>query len=168
MSKSYDACQRKVEDGRAAGASAGKSYMSVRSFFDTNILVYTDDRDSPDKQERALALLEERRLDGTGVLSTQILGEYFVASTRKLGVPVVIARRKVELFSHYDVILLYVDDVLAVIDLHRLHQIPFWDGLVIRAAQQGGCSVLYTEDFQHGRRFDGLEIVNPFLSSHGD
>ena len=53
-------------------------------------------------------------------------------------------------------------DILAAIDLHRLHKLSFWDALVVRAAQQAGCTVLYSEDMQNARQVDGLRIVNPF------
>ncbi|MBA2563849.1 MAG: PIN domain-containing protein [Gemmatimonadetes bacterium] len=136
--------------------------MSARSFLDTNVLVYTDDADAPVKQSRALELLHRTRLDGSGVLSTQILQEYFSAATRKLGVPARLARRKIELFARFDVVLVDLSDILGAIDLHRLHQISFWDSLVIRAALRSGCSLLYTEDLQPALRIEGLEIVDPF------
>ncbi len=136
--------------------------MSVRSFLDTNVLVYTDDHDAPERQCAALDLLERARLDGWGVLSTQVLQEYFVASTSKLGVPVEIARRKVELFGRLDLVLLELSDIVAAIDLQRLHGFNFWDALVVRAAKQAGCAVLLTEDLQHGQQIDGLEIIDPF------
>lgn len=139
--------------------------MSVRSFLDTNILVYTDDHDAPEKQARSLELLEQARQEGWGVLSTQVLQEYFAATTRKLGVPPDIARRKVELFSRLDLVIIDLQDILAAIDIHRLHGTGFWDALVIRAARTAGCSVLLTEDLQHGQRIDGLEIVNPFRTA---
>jgi predicted nucleic acid-binding protein len=139
--------------------------MSARSFFDTNILVYTDDHDAPAKQGRALQLFEEARLGGWGVLSTQVLQEYFAASTRKLGVPAAVARRKVEIFARLDLAILDLSDIIAAIDLHRLHGFGFWDGLIVQAARRAGCSILLTEDFQHGARIDGIEIRNPFLES---
>jgi predicted nucleic acid-binding protein len=71
--------------------------MSARSFFDTNILVYADDDDAPAKQRRARDLVYEHRRGGTGVVSLQILQEYFVTLTRKLKLDAQIARRKVEL-----------------------------------------------------------------------
>ena len=111
----------------------------------------------------ALALFEEARRTGAGVVSTQVMQEYFVTATRKLGVPVDVARRKVELFARLRLVVIDLADVLAAIDLHRLHQIAFWDALVVRAAQRANCSVLYTEDMQHGRRIDRLSILNPFL-----
>ncbi len=137
--------------------------MSVRSFFDTNILIYTDDHDAPDKQARALDLVEEARLGGWGVLSTQVLQEYFAATTRKLGVPAAIARRKVEIFARLDLAILDLSDIIGAIDLHRLHDFSFWDGLIVQAARRSGCAVLLSEDFQHGARVDGIEITNPFL-----
>ena len=136
--------------------------MSARSFFDTNVLAYTDDLDSPEKRAQALDLLEAARRGGFGVVSTQVLQEYFVVATRKLGVSAPIARRKVELLSRLDTVLLDVSDVLAAVDLHRLHKLSFWDALVVRAAQEAGCRVLYSEDLQHGWRLDDLEVLNPF------
>ena len=53
-------------------------------------------------------------------------------------------------------------DILGAIDLHRLHNLSFWDALVIRSAKQSGCTVLFSEDMQHARDIDGLQIVNPF------
>lgn len=136
--------------------------MSDRSFFDTNVLVYTDDASSPAKKQRALELLEEERRSGTGVLSTQVLVEYFSAATRKLGVDPRIASRKVELFARFQVVLLDVELIQRAIELHRLHSISIWDALVVRAAQAARCRVLYTEDLQTGWRPEGLAVLNPF------
>lgn len=136
--------------------------MSVRSFLDTNVLVYTDDGDAPSKQEAALDLVESAGFGGWGVVSTQVLQEYFAVATRKLGLPADIARAKVEIFGRLDVATTDVPAILGGIDIHRLHGVGFWDGLIIQAARAAGCRILYTEDLQHGRLFDGLEVVNPF------
>ncbi|MGA2905771.1 MAG: PIN domain-containing protein [Candidatus Korobacteraceae bacterium] len=136
--------------------------MSVRSFFDTNVLIYTDDKAFPAKQRLALELLAEHRRQRTGVLSLQVLQEYFVAVTRKLHLEARIARRKVELFAEFDVATPEVTDILAAIDLHRLHGLSFWDALILRAATQTGCSVLLSENMQDARAIDGVQIVNPF------
>lgn len=139
--------------------------MSVRSFFDTNVLVYSDDQDSPEKQRRALELLAEHRRAKTGVVSMQVLQEYFVTVTRKLQVEARIARRKVELLAEFDVAAPDVADILAAIDLHRLHRFSFWDALVVRSAKQAGCKILFTEDLQDTREIDGLRVVNPFAKA---
>ncbi len=104
----------------------------MRSFFDTNVLVYTDDKGTPAKQRQALELVAEHRRAGTGVVSLQVLQEYFVTVTRKLHVDARIARRKVELLAEFDVATPNVADILAAIDLTRLHSFSFWDALVLR------------------------------------
>src|SRR5580698_3780321 len=122
-----------------AGASIETKSMTVRSFFDTNVLVYTDDKAATAKQRRALDLIAEHRSAGTGVVSLQVLQEYFVTATRKLRVDPATARRKTELLAEFHVVIPEFADVLAAIDLHRLHGFSFWDALVIRAATQAGC-----------------------------
>jgi predicted nucleic acid-binding protein len=139
--------------------------MTARCFVDSNILLYADDRSAGPKRERARELIEEVMSTGTGVLSLQVLQEYFAVATKKLGVPAAGARQRIELLSRLDVVILGVEDILMAIDLHRLHQFSIWDALVIRAALNAGCRVLYSEDLQDGRRIDGLEIVNPFKGS---
>jgi len=137
--------------------------MSDRSFFDTNILVYADDKAAPAKQRRAIELVALHRRAGTGVLSLQVLQEYFVTVTRKLRVDAQIARRKVELLAEFDVVAPDLDDILAAIDLHRLLGFSFWDALVLRTAKEAACTVLLSEDLQPGRTIDGVQIVNPFV-----
>jgi predicted nucleic acid-binding protein len=134
-----------------------------RTFFDTNILVYTDDRANPAKQKRALDLLDEHKQMESGVISLQVLQEYFVTVTRKYGLDPADARRKVELFAAFDVMEPVLSDVLAAIDLHRLHGFSYRDALIIHCAKQTGCRELLTEDLQHGQVIDGVRIVNPFL-----
>jgi predicted nucleic acid-binding protein len=104
----------------------------------------------------------EHRRARTGVVSLQVLAEYFVTVTRKLRVDAAIARRKVELRAEFDVAVPEFADILAAIDLHRLHGFSFWDALILRAAKQAGCIVLFSEGPQPSREIDGVRIVNPF------
>ena len=99
-----------------------------------------------------------------GVVSTQVLQEFFVITTRKLGVPAEAARRKVELLGRFDVVTLQLELILGAIDLCRLYGLSFWDALVIRAASAAGCPRLLTEDLQHGRIIDGVRVENPFVA----
>lgn len=133
-----------------------------RSFIDTNVIVYADDRSAGAKGERARHLLHELVGARQGVVSTQVLQEYFVVATRKLGVAPEVARRKIELLSTLDVVRPEVTDVLAAIDLTRLRSISFWDALIVRAAENAGCAVLLSEDLQHGESISGVRITNPF------
>ena len=136
--------------------------MSANSFFDTNIFLYADDTRFPDKQKKAVDLIEEHWRNGSATISLQILQEYFHGATSKLSLPVEKAREKVELISAFRLAILRPPDLLSAIDIHRLHKISFWDALVVRAAQQTGCRVLFSEDMQQGRDFDGVRVVNPF------
>ena len=97
------------------------------------------------------------------MVSLQVLQEYFVTITRRLQVDAQLARRKVELLAELDVAIPDISDILAAIDLHRIHGFSFWDALIMRTAQQTGCRVLLTEDLQHDRVVDGVRVINPFL-----
>ena len=136
--------------------------MSARSFLDANVLVYTDDHDAPEKRRMALDLFSELRRSGRGVLSTQVVQEYFAAATRKLGVDAEIARRKVEIFARLELVRVGLPTILGGIDLHRLHRWSFWDSMIVRAALDARCAVLYSEDLGTSKRVEGLESVNPF------
>jgi predicted nucleic acid-binding protein len=137
--------------------------MNGLAFFDTNILVYTDDESSPDKQTRAIELFMDRQRQGLAVISLQVLQEYFVAVTRKLGVDAELAQQKVQILSRGRVVRFAENDVIASIELHRLTRISFWDAMIVHAARIAGATKLYTEDLQHGSTIGGVSIVNPFL-----
>jgi predicted nucleic acid-binding protein len=136
---------------------------SSRTFLDTNILVYSDDPRDPAKQRKAVTLIKENLLLRTGVISLQVIQEYFVSATGKLKLCAELAKRRVEVFARFYVAEPKVDDILAAIDLHRLHGFSYWDALILRCAKQAGCRVVLSEDMQHGRVVDGVRIVDPFL-----
>ena len=136
--------------------------MTAPYFVDTNVLVYADDRSAGVKRDRARELIRSALRDGRARLSTQVLAEYFAVATRKLGLASATARRRVEIYAALSVFRPAVDDLLAAIDLHRLHGLSIWDALVVRSARASGCRVLYSEDLQHGRSFDGVLVVDPF------
>jgi predicted nucleic acid-binding protein len=139
--------------------------MSEMAFFDTNILVYSDDDLSPEKQARATRLIEDYRRRDAAVISLQVLQEYFATITRKLGVDPELAQRKVEMLARGNVVRFDSRDVIAAIELHRLTRISFWDAMIVHAARLAGASVLYTEDLQHGAVLGGVPVVNPFLKA---
>lgn len=141
----------------------GKSLRASSAFLDTNILVYHDDSRDPAKQKLALNLITDHLRNRNGVISIQVLQEYFVAVTRKLGFDASLAKRKIEVFANFRVVEPGVSDILAAVDLHRLHRISFWDALVLQSARGAGCNIIFTEDMQHGQVIDGVQIVNPFL-----
>ncbi len=136
--------------------------MSAREFLDTNVLVYAHDGADLTKRGRAREVVRRLLRERNGVLSVQVLQEFFAAATRKLGMPSETARQHVLTYARFDVVSLSVPDVMAAIDLHRLHQFSIRDALIVRAALNGACTTLHTEDMQTGRLVETLEIVNPF------
>lgn len=134
----------------------------ARSFLDTNILLYSDDRFDARKNRIAVDLLVDLRLAHAGVISTQVLQEYIVNAVGKLNLDVMVVRRRVELFAKFDIVIPSVEMILAAIDLQRLNSLSFWDAMIVQAARVSGCEILLSEDMQHGQTLAGLRIVNPF------
>lgn len=138
--------------------------MSAREFLDTNVLIYADDARDPRKRTRARELIRRLLRERRGVLSLQVLQEFFAAATRKLGMRSEDARRRVVEYSRFDVVTLGAADLVAAIDLHRLHHLSIWDALIVRAALNGACTTLLTEDMQPGLVIEKLAFRNPFAS----
>jgi predicted nucleic acid-binding protein len=136
--------------------------VSSRVFLDTTVLVYADDADSGDKNRTAQDILAEAISNRTGVISNQVLQEYFITATRRLGVAPETARRKIELLGTLDIVRIQLTHILEAIDTTRLYSISFWDALIIRCAVFAGCSRLFTESLQHDQVIAGICIENPF------
>lgn len=141
--------------------------MSVRSFFDSNVLVYTDDAEADDKRERALELWQAHRQANHAVISVQVLQEYFRVTTGKLAVDPAVAIEKLMLFSRADVVQAGSADVIAAARLSVEQRLSFWDAMIVQMALVADCALLYSEDLQEGRRFAGLRVVNPFRRDSG-
>ena len=140
--------------------------MSVeRCFVDTNVLIYLFDNDSPGKQARAQALFDKEK--DRIVLSTQVLGEFYVNVARKLEQPLPqdAAARAVVDFSRFDVQSVTAELVLAAVRRSRSSLLSYWDSLIVETARNAGAEILFTEDLQHGQEIDGLRIVNPFVNA---
>lgn len=136
--------------------------MNGRFFIDTSVLVYANAADVPVKRTVARGILEDALSSGMGCLSTQILQEFFVAVTRKLGVDADHARRQLEILGGLPTVVVDRELVLGAVDLHRLHRISFWDALVVRSAAVARCATLLTEDLAHGAVIDGVRVMDPF------
>lgn len=136
-----------------------------REFVDTNVLVYAFDASAGAKQAGAQRLVERLWTTGTGCLSVQVLQEFFVIVTRKVAEPLSIddAASRVREFATWKIFVPSVDDVLAAIALHQQAQLSFWDAMVVEAATQSGCHVLWTEDLNDGQLLRGVRVRNPFL-----
>ncbi len=138
--------------------------MSADVFVDTNVFVYLFDGDAPAKQEKAREILEVAGRSGRLALSTQVLQEFYVTVTRKLGDPLseLEALDTVRRLSAFHVVQIDAPMVVDSIELSQRHQTSLWDGLIIQAALSAGCARLLTEDLQDGWVVKGLRVENPF------
>ena len=134
------------------------------TFVDTNVLVYAHDRSESRRQAVAQALLGALWRNRTGILSTQVLQEFYVVVTRKSDPPMrrVAAREIVALYGEWPIVQLDVALILAASQLEERHGLSFWDALIVEAARCSGATVLLTEDLQSGREIGGVRIENPF------
>jgi len=135
-----------------------------RVFVDTNILVYAYDSSAGIKNREARKILADLWASGLGVLSTQVLQEFFVTVTRKLPkfMDPGIARDVVRDLLNWEVVTVDGDTILDAIDLYRSQGWSFWDSLIIAAAGKGGCTLLLSEDLLSGQRVGKVTIRNPF------
>ena len=133
-----------------------------KSFIDTNVLIYAQDPRSPAKQQRSRELLGSLEHDGSGVLSTQVLQEFYVITTSRFALPPLVAKRMVQELQIFEVVPVAPHLIERAIDTSILNQISFWDGLIVAAAESAHCSLLLTEDLNNGQMIDGVRVENPF------
>lgn len=137
----------------------------MKSFADSNLLVYAFDPREPGKQRIAQGIVAERGPVGGLTISTQVIQEFFAALTGKLRSLVAedVAQAAVETLFTYPVVVNDPPLIRAAIHRRQRDRLSFWDSLVIESALSARCDELLTEDLQHGRRFDSLTVHNPFL-----
>lgn len=136
--------------------------MSVDCFLDTNVLVYavSSAPDDAGKQARALELISQADFG----VSAQVLQEFYVTVTRKIRVPLEPQQALAFLDELRVLPIAWPDYALIVSGIeHSLrHQISFWDGTIVAAAEALGSPILYSEDFSHGQKYGAVRAVNPF------
>jgi predicted nucleic acid-binding protein len=140
--------------------------MSGRSFLDTNIFVYSLDRSAPQKAAKAARLIREALAAHNGVVSYQVVQEFFNVALRRF-TPAMTAPEAEQYLATVLRPLLAVHSSAALyteaLRLHGQGGVSWYDALIVVAAQQSGCDTLLSEDLQHGRRFGSVRVVNPFL-----
>lgn len=136
----------------------------MKTFVDTNVLVYAYDRGAGEKHERARALLESLWKSGSGALSVQVLQELYVNVRRKARRPVSAesARALVEDYLAWNPVINDGALLLAALDIETRYRLSFWDAMIVAAAEQAGAATLSSEDFNDGQTFERVQVVNPF------
>jgi len=142
----------------------------VKTFVDTNILVYAHDTGAGPRHAAAKALVAELWDSRTGSLSTQVLQEFYAVATRKLKPPLPRpqARAIVAAYGEWCEVPTEPQLIVAASRLEEEHTLGFWDALIIEAAIRAGADLLLSEDLQDGRKFGALTVRNPFSSTAPD
>ncbi|MFH1480139.1 MAG: PIN domain-containing protein [Pseudomonadota bacterium] len=142
--------------------------MKDKVFLDTSVFIYSVDSSPTHKEKSDIArqIIKQHIRGGTGVISIQVLQEFYQVSTRKIQSP--LSTEDALEYLHYMAVLETVhpdfDTLVTAIYLHKRLKFSFWDALIVQAAAGANCSLLFTEDLQDGLHVGDLIIRNPFIA----
>jgi len=144
--------------------------MKDRIFLDTNIIVYAHDRSSGDKHAVAREIMDYLWESRRGVISVQVLQEFYVCITNKILKPLSLKNAKLilEYLSTWDIVANDKHLTLKSIDIQERYRFSFWDSLIIQAAIQGQTRILFSEDLPDGQAVMDMKILNPFTRDWKD
>jgi predicted nucleic acid-binding protein len=136
--------------------------MPGRVFLDSNVLVYAHDAGAADKQRKSREIITQLAESADGVISTQVVQEFYVAATRKIGVPPLAAKGVLKTFAVFETVQVSTALIHEAIDCSILNQLSFWDSLILAAAASAGCSTVLSEDLNPGQVVLGVRVQSPF------
>ena len=138
--------------------------MIVKTFVDSNVLIYAHDADAGSKQRIAADRLRKLGESGAGLLSTQVLQEFYVNVTRKIASPLAAgaAREVVRDYAAWIESPVTAATIVRASEISEVWRVSFWDAMILAAGEQSGAEQLLTEDLIAGEKIAGIEIVNPF------
>jgi predicted nucleic acid-binding protein len=133
-------------------------------FVDTNILVYAYDISAGEKHARAAAIIRDLWKSGRGIISTQVLQEFFVTVTKKIAKPLdsSAAKQILKDYLAWKTIVVNGGLILEAVDILIEHRYSFWDSVIIVSAIEGGAGILLSEDLSDRQKIKTLAIKNPF------
>ena len=140
--------------------------MKDRFFLDTNIFAYTFDSSASTKQKRALDLIIHGIKTRKAVVSYQVVQEFFNLALRKFSHPMNVAEAEQYLQTVFQPLLAIHSSYTLFSQALRLedkHRLSWYDALIVAAAVESQCTILFSEDMHDGHRFGELQIKNPFL-----
>ena len=132
-------------------------------FIDANILVYCLDQSNAEKMDRCRNLIREVITEGRGVISTQVIQEFYVAATKKLGAEPLLVKDIITSLERFETVVVTPAVIKEAIDCAIIHRLSFWDSLIIAAADSAKCDILWTEDLNDGQIVRSVRIINPFV-----
>ena len=130
-------------------------------FIDTNILIYSMDEFDLEKREKCRFLLKSLIKESQGVISTQVVQEFYVTATKKLGADPLLIKDILHSFEQFEIVTVTLEIIYRAIDCGIINRISFWDSLIVITAESANCRLLWTEDLNHGQIIRGVRIENP-------
>ena len=139
--------------------------MTDRVFVDTNVLIYAHDLDAGLKHDRAVSLVFGLWEKENGILSVQVLQEFYVNVTRKISRPLTpaSARGVIQNYLAWHIETNEPSTVLLASEIGERNLLSFWDALIVASASKAGADRILSEDLNHGQVIEGILIENPFL-----
>jgi len=138
--------------------------MSDKIFVDTNILIYAHDIDSGLKHDTAVKVITDLWERANGILSNQVLQEFYIVVTKKMPKPTSLpeARVIIKNYLKWQIEENNSNSILRASEIQEKHNISFWDALIVTAAEQAGAAKILTEDMNSGQTIESILIENPF------
>ena len=130
-------------------------------FLDTNILVYSLDQADAEKMAKCRGLIRRLTAESMGVISTQVMQEFYVAATSKLGADPLLTKDILRSLERFETVLVSPTLIKDAIDCSIINRLSFWDALIVVSAESAQCEILWTEDLNHGQIIRGVRIENP-------
>ena len=137
-------------------------------FIDTNILIYTVDKKDQEKLKKSREFVKKISSNHSPVISTQVLQEFYTASTAKLKLEKIFIKNIVHSYQNMEVVTIDPQIIEQAIDISIIFQLSFWDSLIVAAAEQAKCEFLISEDLNNGQNIRGIKIINPFENEGKD
>ena len=138
--------------------------MKDKVFLDTNFLVYLQNHQEPQRQEHCRSQLTAWSARAGIVISTQVVQEFFIVMTKKMGADPVQVKNVIQLFRQFEIVLIDPDTITHAIDISVVNQLSFWDALIVSSAIKANCTTVLTEDLNSGQVIGGVRITNPFTA----
>jgi predicted nucleic acid-binding protein len=133
-------------------------------FLDTNILVYSLDPSDAGKRKKCRSLIKNLIGENRGVISTQVMQEFYVAATAKLGADPLLIKDILRSLERFETIVVSPTLIREAVDCAIINRVSFWDALIVVSAESAHCEILWTEDLNHGQVIRGVRIENPLKS----
>lgn len=140
--------------------------MSGKFFLDTNIFVCTFDRTAPSKAKKAADLIRRAADSGDGIVSFQVVQEFFNVALRRFSKPLTVAEAEQYLTTVFRPLLAVHSSPSIYFEALRIagkYRLAWYDSLIVASAVEGRCDILYSEDLQDGAEIESVQIKNPFV-----